>query len=461
MKYGRILIVDDEPQILKLLSKLLSSLNCEVSTAGNGELALEMIGKEHFDLILLDLRLPGLSGIEVLKEARSKSPASTIVVITAYGSVDNAIQAMKLGADDFLQKPFDLEQLRMLVRRALERSEALKESADEKALKALGYELIGNSRAIQEVKNMIERVARVRSTVLITGETGTGKEMVARLIHQFSDRADNPFIAVNCAAIPGTLLESQFFGHIKGAFTDAIEDKAGFFEEANKGTIFLDEIGDLDFNLQAKILRVLQEGEITRVGSARSIPVDVRVIAATNRNLRQMVEEKRFRQDLYYRLSVLPIYVPALREHREDLPLLINHILNKLAKTTGHKITGVSPEYLEILKQYDFPGNVRELENIIERSVLLATGNLLSPDTLPSEVIESAEVAELVKKTVENGLSLKKAKARITERIESKLIERVIKECNGNYSLAAKKLGISRSALYYKVKQYKIVIPES
>jgi len=461
MKYGRILIVDDEPQILKLLSKLLSSLNCEVSTAGNGELALEMIGKEHFDLILLDLRLPGLSGIEVLKEARSKSPASTIVVITAYGSVDNAIQAMKLGADDFLQKPFDLEQLRMLVRRALERSEALKESADEKALKALGYELIGNSRAIQEVKNMIERVARVRSTVLITGETGTGKEMVARLIHQFSDRADNPFIAVNCAAIPGTLLESQFFGHIKGAFTDAIEDKAGFFEEADKGTIFLDEIGDLDFNLQAKILRVLQEGEITRVGSARSIPVDVRVIAATNRNLRQMVEEKRFRQDLYYRLSVLPIYVPALREHREDLPLLINHILNKLAKTTGHKITGVSPEYLEILKQYDFPGNVRELENIIERSVLLATGNLLSPDTLPSEVIESAEVAELVKKTVENGLSLKKAKARITERIESKLIERVIKECNGNYSLAAKKLGISRSALYYKVKQYKIVIPES
>jgi len=197
------------------------------------------------------------------------------------------------------------------------------------------------------------------------------------------------------------------------------------------------------------------------VGSARSIPIDVRVIAATNRNLRQMVEEKRFRQDLYYRLSVLPIYVPALREHREDLPLLINHILNKLAKTTGHKITGVSPEYLEILKQYDFPGNVRELENIIERSVLLATGNLLSPDTLPSEVIESAEVAELVKKTVENGLSLKKAKARITERIESKLIERVIKECNGNYSLAAKKLRISRSALYYKVKQYKIVIPES
>ncbi len=456
MRKGKILIVDDEPQILKILSRLLSKLNCEISTAGTGEEALELIGKEGFDLIILDLRLPGLSGIEVLKETKRKSPASSVVVITAYGSVETAIQAMKLGADDFLQKPFDTEQLGLVVRRALERSDILKKSSDGNTLKELEFELLGNSRAIQEVKHMIERVARVRSTVLITGETGTGKELVARLIHQFSDRSEKPFIAVNSAAIPATLLENQFFGHIKGAFTDAIENRPGYFEEADGGTIFLDEIGDLDLNLQAKILRVLQEGEVTRVGSARPTPVNARVIAATNRNLRRMVEDKQFRQDLYYRLSVLPINVPPVREHKEDLPILINHILNKLARATGHKITGVSPEFLETLRNFAFPGNVRELENIIEHSVLLTTGTILTPDTLPAEVMESAEIAGLSNKSVGDGLTLKQAKARMTEMVESKLIKQVLEECDNNFSRASRKLGISRSALYYKIKQYKI-----
>jgi len=459
MRKGRILIIDDEPQILKILSRLLSKVNCEISTAGTGEQALELIGPENFDLMILDLRLPGLSGIEVLKEIKRKSPASSVVVITAYGSVENAIQAMKLGADDFLQKPFDTTQLEMIVRRALERSDILKKSSDEKTLKQLEFELVGNSRPIQEVKHMIERVARVKSTVLISGETGTGKEMVARLIHQLSDRGEKAFIAVNCAAIPGTLLESQFFGHIKGAFTDAIEHRPGFFEEADGGSIFLDEIGDLDFNLQAKILRMIQEGEVTRVGSAKPIPVDVRIIAATNRHLRQMVEEKKFRQDLYYRLSVLPIDVPPLREHPDDLPILINHILAKLSRSTGHKVVGVSPEFLETLKHYNFPGNVRELENIVEHSVLLTPGTILTPETLGPEVIESAGLADLTKKILDQGMPLKQAKAQMTERIESQLIKRVLGECQGNFSLAARKLGISRSALYYKIKRYKITPP--
>ena len=458
MSRGQILLVDDEPQIRRILSKILGKLDCQVDAVPSGEEALQLISRKRYHLVLLDLRLPGISGIEVLKDIKAHYPGTSVVVITAYGSVDNAIQAMKLGADDFLQKPFDSEHLRLIVSQALERSQAYGKEPAEQFHEELELELVGSSKQIQELKNMIERVARVKSTVLITGETGTGKELVARLIHELSERREAPFVVVNCAAVPSTLLESQFFGHIKGAFTDAIESRPGYFEEANRGTIFLDEIGELDFNLQAKILRVLQEEEVIPVGSTKPISIDVRVIAATNRNLRKMVEERRFRQDLYYRLSVLPIYVPPLREHKEDLPLLINHILGKLRRTTEHRVVGVSPEYLEILKNYDFPGNVRELENIIEHSVLLATGPILTPDTLPQEVIESAEISEITRKALEQGLNLKRAKALATEKAESRLIKRVLEECAGNFSLAARKLGISRSALYYKVKKYKIVI---
>ncbi len=458
MRKGRILLVDDDPQIRRILSKILAQLDCDVSTAPSGEEALELIEKNPYDLVLLDIRLPGMDGIEVLREIKTRSPATSVVVITAYGSVENAIKAMKLGADDFLQKPFDTGQLKMIVMRSMERREVLAPSREPAFTEELELELVGNSKPMQELKNMIERVARVKSTVLITGETGTGKELVARLIHRLSDRADKPFVVVNCAAIPPQLLESQFFGHIKGAFTDAIESRPGFFEEANGGSIFLDEIGELDFNLQAKILRVLQEEKVTRLGSTKPISIDVRVIAATNRNLRQMVEEKQFRQDLYYRLSVLPINVPPLREHIEDLPLLINHILSKLRKTIDHNVVGVNPEYLEILKKYDFPGNVRELENIIEHSVLLATGPVLTPDTLPEEIIQSAEIADITAQTPDKNFSLKKAKALATAKAEARLIKKVLEECQGNFSMAARKLGISRSALYYKVKKYKIVI---
>jgi len=458
MGRGLILIIDDEPQIRRILPKLIAKFDCEVKAVESAEQGLNLIDQQNFDLILLDLRLPGKSGLEIIKDIKQKNPSTCLVVITAYGSVEVAIQAMKLGADDFLQKPFDTEQIRMIVRQVLERKELLKSVPEKELSQELEIELVGNSKQIQELKHMIERVAKVKSTVLIMGETGTGKELVARLIHRLSDRADKQFVVVNCAAVPGTLLESEFFGHIKGAFTDAVENKAGFFEVANGGTIFLDEIGELDFNLQAKLLRVLEEGEVVRLGSTKPISIDVRIITATNRDLRQMVEDKKFRQDLYYRLSVIPIMVPPLREHKEDLPILISHILGKLRKGTGPQVTGVSQEYLEILKHYNFPGNVRELENIIEHSVLLCSQQILTPETLPDSVLQASGAEELAKKGIEAGLSLKQAKTLATEQMESKLIQRMLNECGNNFSLTARKLGISRSALYYKIKKYKINI---
>jgi len=457
MGRGRLLIIDDEPQIRRILPKLIAKFDCEVNSAESAEQGLNLIDQQNFDLILLDLRLPGRSGLEIIKEIKQKNPSTCLVVITAYGSVEVAIQAMKLGADDFLQKPFDTEQIRMIVRQVLERKELLKSMPEKGLSQELELELVGNSKQIQELKYMVERVAKVKSTVLIMGETGTGKELVARLIHRLSDRADKQFIVVNCAAVPGTLLESEFFGHTKGAFTDAVENKPGFFEVANGGTIFLDEIGELDFNLQAKLLRVLEEGEVVRLGSTKPISVDVRIITATNRDLRQMVEEKKFRQDFYYRLSVIPIMVPPLREHKEDLLILISHILSKLRKGAGLQVNGVSQKYLEILKHYNFPGNVRELENIIEHSVLLAgEQQILTPETIPDAVLQASGAEELAKKGMEIGLSLKQAKALATEQMESKLIQRMLNECGNNFSLTARKLGISRSALYYKIKKYKI-----
>jgi len=456
MKRGRVLIADADPMIGRVLSLILEKLDLEVHRSGSDEQARALIDQEHFDIMLIEIRSPAAGGAELLKEARRKAPASSIIALTSYGAEDAALQAMKLGADDFLQKPFDTEQLRTLVRRGLERNNALKFPGVEQEAEQLMHELVGSSRSILELKHLIERVARVKSPVLISGEPGAGKELVGRLIHQFSDRSQGPFVVVDCPAIPLNMQDARLFGRVRAEGSDQLEGEPGFFELANKGTVYLSEIAGLELTVQSKILAALEDNAILRSGSDKPVQTDVRVIASTSRNLKQMFASRLFNQNLFRRLSLVPIIVPALREYKEDLPLLINHQLGRLRSTIKHQVVGVSPEYLEILKNYDFPGNVRELENIIEHSVLLSTGMILTPETLPSQIVEAAEIAELSDKSAEEGLTLKQVKALATEKTESRLIKRVLDETRGNFSLAARRLGISRSALYYKIKKYRI-----
>ncbi|OGP61812.1 MAG: hypothetical protein A2V67_10235 [Deltaproteobacteria bacterium RBG_13_61_14] len=451
-----VLVVDDEPQIRRVLARLLTRLECHPHKAATGEEALSWLGGHAADLLLLDLRMPGKSGMAVLEEVRGRWLDLPVVIITAYGSLESGIAAMKAGAIDYIQKPFDAEQIRLVVERTRERKRLLEEnrrlsSADSEKGPLAG--IVGDHPAMRELQRLIGQVAGVPSTVLITGETGTGKELAARTIHQLSPRQGKPFVVVNCAAIPHTLMESQFFGYVRGAFTGAVEPRKGYFEEADTGTIFLDEIGELDLELQSKILRVLQEGEFMRVGEARPTLVDVRVIAATNQNLKEEVAKKQFREDLYYRLSVLPLHLPALRDRIQDLPLLVAHLLPRLCRKTGKKIQEIDPEYMERLGHHAFPGNVRELENILERSLVLNPASKLLVSSLPPEIRTDAAVAQV---PLNLGLSLRQAKVLATEAVESKLIAKTLEESQYNFTLAARQLRISRSALYYKVKKYSI-----
>lgn len=451
-----VLIVDDEPQIRKILARLLTRLECRAHTAASGEEALSWLNHHPADLLLLDLRLPGKSGMSVLEEVRVRWPDLPVVIITAYGSLESGIAAMKAGAIDYIQKPFDADQIRLVVERTRERQRLLEQSRRAVSLDAKHNPLeaiVGNHPAMIEVRRMVGLLAGVPSTVLLTGETGTGKELVARTIHQLSPRRDRPFVVVNCAAIPSTLLESQFFGYVRGAFTGATEGRKGYLEEADTGTIFLDEIAELGLELQGKILRVLQEGEFMRVGEARSTLVDVRVIAATNRNLKEAVAAKQFREDLYYRLSVLPLHLPPLRERMQDLPLLVFHLLPRLCRKTGKEIREISPEYLECLSRYSFPGNIRELENILERSLVLSNSPQLLPASLPPEIRNETTVAHL---PLQPRVSLRRAKNAATAAVESKLIQKTLEENQYNFTQSARQLHISRSALYYKVKKYGI-----
>lgn len=392
-----ILVVDDEPNIRRVLSAVFEKAGYQVLTAENGRKALDVISSEPgLDVVVCDLIMPDLNGVEVLEAAREINPGLSVVMITAHGTIKTAVDAMKIGAFDYITKPFDMDEIKLVVKNAIERSELLKENTQLKQELKSRYKfegIIGNSGKMQEVYKIVERVANSNATVLIRGESGTGKELIARAIHYNSPRAVKPFVAVSCAALPETLLESELFGHEKGAFTGAAGRKAGRFELANQGTLFLDEVPEISPAMQVKLLRVLQEREFERIGGTKTLRVDVRLIAATNRDLEQAVANGEFRADLYYRLQVIQVFLPSLRERREDIPDLVEHFLAKFSDQNGKSLKYVSQETMDMLMHYSWPGNVRELENAIERCVVLADGDggPITPDLLPLAVQAAAE----------------------------------------------------------------------
>jgi two-component system, NtrC family, response regulator AtoC len=449
---GSILLVDDEEKILKALGRALREARHEVIETTCPIEAQRLLAMRPFDVLIVDNVMPKLSGLDLIREytaSVSESERAQILMMTAHASVENAIEAMKLGALDYLQKPFEIDEMLVVVRRALEHQRLRREYVylrSERDEQFNHYGIIGRSRAVQDIIERAERVADTKSTVLITGETGTGKELVARAIHDRSPQRDMPLIKVNCAAIPESLLESELFGHVRGAFTGATATKKGKFALADGGSIFLDEIGTMSPTLQAKLLRVLQEREFEPLGSERSEKVDLRVIAATNRDLRQMVADGRFQEDLFYRLNVIPIALPALRERREDIPLLVDHFVRKHAQRTGRRIERIDDGVLAALQQYDWPGNVRELENTIERAVVLSN----------SPVITARAVSVLGAVTPQNtGLPSLKLRANI-EWVEKETIRRALESARGVKKDAAEMMGISQRALSYYLGKYRI-----
>ena len=449
----RILVVDDEESIRVSLSALLSRHGYRVEIAADGDEALEVLAAGDVDVAFVDVRMPGMDGIELAGAVRDREIPTTVVVMSAYGSVDDAISAMKSGAYDYITKPFKTDEVVLTLAKAEERERLRRENARLRAEMVERHDfrgIIARSAAMDQIFKLIAKVAEVRSTVLITGESGTGKELVARAIHDASARRSHDFLAVNCGAIPETLLESELFGHRRGAFTDAHADKTGLFEEAGGGTLLLDEIGELPLNLQVKLLRTLQENAIRRLGDTRDTPVDVRLIAATNRDLSAQVEAGGFREDLFYRLNVLPIHLPPLRERKDDIGLLVEHFIERVNARLGTSVASVTPEAERLLVAYDWPGNVRELENAVERAMVLAEGNAITADDLPEKIVEARDV---VKTTLQSGeLSIKKT----VRTIEEELIRRALAKTGGNRTAASKLLEISHRALLYKIKNYGI-----
>lgn len=378
----KILIIEDEAAIRRVLVKILSEENdtYEVFEAEDGLAGMQLIKNEDFDLVLCDIKMPKMDGVEVLEATKKIKPEIPMVMISGHGDLDVAVNTMRLGAFDYISKPPDLNRLLNTVRNALDRKELVVENKQLKKKVSKNYEMVGESKAIHQIKDMIEKVAPTEARVLITGPNGTGKELVAHWIHEKSERSKGPMIEVNCAAIPPELIESELFGHIKGAFTSAIKDRAGKFEAANGGTLFLDEIGDMSLAVQAKVLRALQEGKVQRVGNDRDIKVDVRVVAATNKNLKQEIEEKRFREDLYHRLAVILIEVPALNERREDIPLLIDFFTEKISGEQGTAKKDFTKEAVKLLQAYDWTGNIRELRNVVERLIILGSKEITEED---------------------------------------------------------------------------------
>jgi two-component system response regulator AtoC len=427
--------------------------------------ALIEIERQPFDIIITDLRMPGRNGLELVDEVRRRKLDTTVVVMTAYGSKDVAIEAMKRGAYDYLSKPFEAEEVVLLLRKAEERERLFRENVSlRKQLRSGGQEpemglgeMVAKSARMTELFRTIRKIAEFKTTVLVGGESGTGKELVARAIHRLSPRSEAPFIAVNCGAIPATLLESELFGHRKGAFTDATRDRKGLFEEADGGTLFLDEIGELPLGLQVKLLRVLQEEEIRRLGDTQDVKVDVRVVAATARDLSAEVKRGAFREDLYYRLNVLSIGLPPLRERREDIPLLVSHFIQRMNARMGLAVTGATTEAMRLLIESEWPGNVRELENTIERAMVLTEGTQIDVDSLPERLRQP--VGRLLPTPVpllDDDLSIKRA----SRRAEEDLIRRALIRTGGNRTRAAELLEISHRALLYKIKEYGIVVPK-
>jgi len=442
-KKPRILVVDDESSMRGALRDWLLEDGYDVGMAANGREAVDMVREGAWDVILLDLKMPGMDGIEVLEKVKEISPDSEILMMTAYASVDTAVKAMKIGAFDYLVKPFDPDEVDLQIKKILAHKDLVLENILLKTrLKESGVsdEIIGASRPMQEIFDLISRVAPTDSTVLITGESGTGKELIARAIHGNSNRAYMPFIAVSCGALPESLLESELFGYEKGAFTGADHPRKGRFEMAQGGTLFLDEIGDISLKTQVDLLRVLQEREIRRLGGEIDLKIDVRIVSATNRDLKKSIEEKRFREDLFYRLNVIAIHVPPLRERREDIPLLAKVFVHKYCMEMNREEIKISPSAMKLLIDYHWPGNVRELENVIERSVVIGRGSEILPCDLPFMQGEKAE------RRYPKSIKL----------LEKAHIERILEETDWNISRAARELEIDRQTLYNKMQRYGI-----
>lgn len=456
----KILVVDDEPDVLRLFRRMLKPEGFFVEGVNSGEAAIERIKKNNFDLVITDLKMPGMDGIEVLKTVKKIVPNLNVIVITAYGSIETAVEAMKEGAFDYITKPFHTDEILVTINKALEMNRILKENIylhQELEKKYRFDKIIGNSRKMQEVYSIISKIAPTNATVLIYGESGTGKELVAQAIHYNSLRKKKKFLPINCGALPDNLLESELFGHIKGSFTGAIKDKKGLFEIADGGTLFLDDVGDVSPALQSRLLRVLQEGEIQPVGETKSIKVDVRIVAATNKDLKKMIAEDKFREDLYYRLNVISISLPPLSERKDDIPLLVNHFIQKFAAELKKDIKTVMPKVIEVLMAYSWPGNVRELENIIERAVTLSDKGVIELKDIYLE-------AQIEPESVESALlrlSYKEAKEKIVESFTKKYLENLLLKHKGNITHAAKEAKIERQSLQKIVKRYGIIYKSS
>lgn len=450
-----VLIVEDKESLARMLEESLVQEGFRVITARDGREGLQLIRRESFDLMLTDLKLPGSDGISLLKASREEDPLRPVIVMTAYGSVETAVSAMKEGAYDFITKPFNVDHLLMLINRALENHKLVRENIflrDEFSSKLGLPNIVGKSPPLVAVAEQIQKAAPARTTILLLGESGTGKELFARAIHHLSGRKAYPFVPINCAAIPRDLLESELFGFEKGAFTGAEARKIGKFELADKGTVFLDEIGELDRGVQAKLLRAIQEGEIERIGSAKAIKIDVRVIAATNKDLEQALADGSFREDLYYRLNVFPIKIPPLRERREDVPLLAEHFINRFCAETNAQAKRISDEALKLLQDYQWKGNVRELENTMERAVILCEGNTITPEHLALRAVAAGNGTSYI--PMEGTLDEVAREALKT--FESRRILKALEETGGNKSKAAQILSVSYKTLLTKIKHYGI-----
>lgn len=452
---GHLLVIDDEKNYLLLLETLLTEEGFETTTLSDPELALTFLEESEVDVVITDMKMPKISGQEILEKIRRDLPHIPVIIMTAFGSIDGAVAAMRCGAFDYLAKPFSNEELLLVVRRAVEFARMERENLllKENLVKQYaGKHIIGKSKKIQEVLHILEKVAPSKSTVLITGESGTGKELIAKALHFSSPRKEGPFIAVNCMALNPGVLESELFGHEKGSFTGAIATKKGKFELAHGGTLFLDEIGELSLETQVKLLRVLQERSIERVGGSKSIAVDIRLIAATNKDLAAEVKAGRFREDLFYRLNVVQINVPPLRERKEDIPLLVSYFTSKVCKENNLPLVKFSSQALEYLTLYDWPGNVRQLENIVERCIILSSKSEIGVEDLPAEIRD--EDSQL--KSAADLIPLQGNLAETLEKIEEALIKRALVKANFVQVKAAELLGISKSLLQYKIKKYKI-----
>jgi DNA-binding NtrC family response regulator len=449
-----VLVVDDEPGVQESLRMLLKE-ECQVVTAGNAAEALLVVEQTPPDLVLLDLVMPGRSGLDLLSDLSERGVPAPVIVLTATKTVTTAVEAMKRGAADYVTKPFEVDALRIKIRRLLEQGALEQEVArlrDEVSRRDRLGAMVGRSAPMQELFRAIERVARSKASVLIRGESGTGKELVARALHDLGPRSEGPFVAVNCAAIPETLLESELFGHERGAFTDAREQHIGRFEAAGGGTLFLDEVGEIAPAMQGKLLRALQERVIERLGGAHPIPVDVRIVAATNRNLEASIQSGEFRSDLYYRINVVPLAIPPLRQRREDIPLLAEHVLARISTEAGRGKMSLAPEAAELFQGYAWPGNVRELENAIERAAALSDRDELQAADLPEVVVEGARMATLGEQVRAGRLGFDEAVARF----ESELLREALESSGWNQTQAAGQLGITRRQLKLKIDRYQL-----